>query len=209
MKTERTLQRCIAWILVAGMAVPAPSQQLDAHRMDVIRNAMSGRIMVQTVVWFETGDFPKSIQAMRGDHAIRPADYEVATNLGWMLENTLAWDEALATYVRFRKSNPDNPDAAYPEANFYFMKKTYLEIPPLLEPSLHFAQAPHPNSFRVLAHAYDRLGLLSDSKRVWEMLLKLDPPDRAAKVNLSRVERKIKDGASKPAIPNSPAKPGG
>lgn len=208
MKPYQALPRCLGWVLVMGLAVSAPSQEVDANRMALIRDAMSDRIMVQTDVWFETGDFPKSIQAMRGDHAIRPDDYEVATNLGWMLENVLAWDEALATYVRFRKTNPNNPDAAYPEANFYFMKKTYMEIPPLLEPSIHFATPPHSNTFRVLAHAYDRLGLYGDSKRVWESLLKIDPNDDAAKVNLSRVSKKIKDGAA-PPVPKAAPKSGG
>lgn len=208
MKPYQALPRYLGWVLVMGLAVSAPSQEVDANRMALIRDAMSDRIMVQTDVWFETGDFPKSIQAMRGDHAIRPDDYEVATNLGWMLENVLAWDEALATYVRFRKTNPNNPDAAYPEANFYFMKKTYMEIPPLLEPSIHFATPPHPNTFRVLAHAYDRLGLYGDSKRVWQSLLKIDPNDDAAKVNLSRVSKKIKDGAP-PPTPKAAPKSGG
>ncbi|MCB8932421.1 MAG: tetratricopeptide repeat protein [Fimbriimonadaceae bacterium] len=198
MKPLRRLTiRALVGTLAALTLIQPAGAQLDPTRMRVIDGAIHDRLSTQGDVWFEAGDYLKSIQSLRAAQSLDPADYEIATDLGWMLENVLAWDEALATYVRYRKSNPNDPDAAYPEANFYFMKKSYLEIPALLEPMLKMARPPHANTFRILAHAYDRLGLFADSKRVWDQLLAVDPNDEAAKVNLKKVEAKLKGGTSK------------
>lgn len=185
-------RRALAWTLALAVAAPLPAQSLDPGRMRRMEAAMVDRIATQSDLWFESGEFPRTVQTLRARYEMYPSDYETATDLGWMLENIELWGEALATYVRFRHENADNPDASYPEANFYFLKRLYAEIPPLLEPSLKMDRPPHPNTYRVLAHSYDRLGLLADSKRVWELLVALTPDDDAAKVNLARVERKLK-----------------
>jgi pentatricopeptide repeat protein len=108
-----------------------------------------------------------------------------------MLENVHSWDEALSVYVTYRSSNPNSPDSAWPEANFYFMKKAFAKIPPVLEPKLKSAQSPHPNTYRTLAHAYEKLGMLKDARRVWQALVKVAPDDRAAQRNLQRLIEKI------------------
>ena len=77
--------------------------------------------------------------------------------LGWMLENIEEWTQAEGTYKQFMKENPADPDASYPLANYYFMKKQYEKVPALLEPAIKMARKPHPNSFRRLAHAYERM----------------------------------------------------
>jgi hypothetical protein len=89
--------------------------------------------------------------------------------------------------------NPQDPDAAFPEANFYFMKKAFAKVPVLLEPAI--VKKPHPNSYRILAHAYDRLKMYGDSKRVWQLYLKRFPDDGAAKQNLKRVSDKLSKAA--------------
>jgi len=107
-----------------------------------------------------------------------------------MQENVEHWAEALATYVKFKNLNAGHPDAPYPEAQFYFIKKLYAKVIPLLEPTI--ALLPHANTFRVLAQSYERLGLLEDAKRVWTKYLSASPDDAAAKNNLNRVLKKLK-----------------
>lgn len=186
--------------VVAFTAASANAQDQTAERMRTIWTAIRARVEQQNDIWFKDGDFPRCIQALRFVNFAIPEDYELATSLGWLLESTELDDEALATYVRFKKQNPGDPDGPLPEANFYFMKKSYAKVPGLLEGSIKMEKPPHPNAFRVLAHSYERLGLLSDSKRVWTALTKLTPNDEAAKNNLRRVENKIKSGiGSRPA----------
>lgn len=189
------LAMVFALALMAQAAYASP-KKTKQERVSQVLDSLHVRMAKQADAWFEQGDFPKCIQNLRVLRSLFPSDYEIATNLGWMLENVHEWNEALSVYVSYKQGNPQDPDAAWPEANFYFMKKSYAKIPSLLEPALKHASTPHPNTFRTLAHAYDKLGLLKDSKRVWEQMVKTYPNDEAAKVNLKRVSDKIDSGKS-------------
>lgn len=174
---------------IAAVAASA-SQGTEKERMDAIWGAAAFRMVEQGDVWFDKGEFPKIVQLLRIHNHLEPNNYEIATNLGWMLQNIEMNNEALSVYVRYKNLNPQDPDGPLPEANFYFFKKLYAKVPALLEPSLK--KKPHPNSYRLLAHSYDRMNMLADSKRVWELYIKRFPNDDAAKNNLRRVEAKIK-----------------
>jgi Tetratricopeptide repeat. len=122
-------------------------------------------------------------------HAKDPHDYETVTDLGWMLGNIQREDEEVELYRQYRLRYPEDKEAPYPEAEFYFRKKQYDKVIPLLEPVI--GKKPHPNSYRMLAHSYDRTGRLEDARRVWQTYLQLHPDDETAKKNLRRVEEKI------------------
>jgi tetratricopeptide (TPR) repeat protein len=182
----------LALAVVASLSFAGQGQA--PSRVDAIWNHAVDRLNTQADEWFEDGDFPRVINLCRVLYAMYPDDFDIATNLGWMLENVEKYDEGLAVYIKFRTENPRDPDAAWPEANFYYMKKAYQKIPPILEPTMKMATRPHPNNYRTLAHAYDRMGMLQDSVRIWKLLVAHYPKDTAAKNNLARVEKKLKGG---------------
>src|SRR5262249_33749165 len=97
-----------------------------------------------------------------------------------------------ATYVSYRKNNPGDPLGSYLEAFYYYRKKLYAKVPPLLEPLIRMTPHPDASVYRELAHCYEDMNLLADSKRVWEAYLAIAPNDPAAKHNLDRVEKKLK-----------------
>lgn len=178
-------------------------------RLDAIWNAADARIAHQVDVWFDDGEFPAVIQLIRVQTHLHPSSYDLATDLGWMLENVERYPEAEAEYKRYLKANPQDKDAALPLATFYAQaarfrravypgatpQALYAKIPPLLEPAL--PRRPHPNLWRVLAQAYERLGRLEDARRVLRRYIALHPQDATAKNNLARVERKIKEKGAK------------
>lgn len=182
-------------------ATPGGAPDADPARVNAIWNRMIDRFNVQNDRWFEDGDFPRNIQLLRVMNGLFPDDWEVATNLGWLLESTENDAEALSVYVRFRLENPTYADATFPEANFYFRHRAYAKVPALIEPSLNLK--PHANSFRILAHSYERLGMLADSRRVWEAYIKLNPNDDPAKNNLRRVMGKIERDEVQPRRPTT------
>lgn len=190
--------RMLTLVAMAACAAIAQYAKPETQRLNDIWRHVHARMEKQNDFWFDEGDFPRCIHALRLMTSVFPTDYESATSLGWLLESTEQYDEALVAYIRFGKDNPGSADGPYPEANFYFMRKLYAKVPPLLEPTLK--QKPHPNSFRILAHSYERLGMLADSKRVWDMYIAIAPDDGAAKNNRTRVEKKIKG-----EIPPAPA----
>jgi|GEM_PF-621777 len=168
---------------------PAASQPTPAQREEALWTSVHNRFTLQMDVWFNDGDFPRCIQLLRVMHAKDPHDYETVTDLGWMLGNIQREDEEVELYRQYRLRYPEDKEAPYPEAEFYFRKKQYDKVIPLLEPVI--GKKPHPNSYRMLAHSYDRTGRLEDARRVWKTYLKFHPDDETAKKNLRRVEEKI------------------
>jgi tetratricopeptide (TPR) repeat protein len=180
------LQASIAGLLLTCVAAFA----VDA-RSDVIWTAAHNRHVSQMDRWFEDGDFPRCIQILRVMHELDPADYEITTDLGWMLGNIERKDEELALYQAYRLAYPNDPEAAYPEAEFYYFRKEYDKVPAILESTI--AKKPHANSYRILAHSYEKLGKLADSLRVWDVYLALHPEDLMGKNNRDRVAKKLKE----------------
>lgn len=174
--------------LTAFMATPH-SAAAEESRVAAVLEAADARLRAQSDIWFKDGDFPKVVQLLRVRANSDKADYDTWTDLGWMLENIERKDEALALYVSYRRANPQDPDGAFPEANYYFKLKLYAKVPPLIEPTLD--RGPHGNSWRILAHSYERMGLLTDSRRVWERYIGGHPEDETAKANLRRVIGKL------------------
>lgn len=174
---------------LAAAALAGPPPWRNDERQQSIWNAAHNRFVDQLDYWFEDGDYPRCIQLLRVLSDLEPENYHLATDLGYLLESIEEHDAALAVYVKFRNDNPTYPDATFPEANFYFKRKIYAKVPSLLEPSL--ALRPHGNSFRLLGHSYERMGLLMDAKRVWTAYLAVNPTDEPAKNNLRRINEKI------------------
>ena len=159
-------------------------------RVDAIMAFANDRLSTQIDALFEDGDFPAVIQLLKIQAEAYPADYDVWTNLGWMQENVQEWDAALATYLRYKRQNPQDPDRALPEANFYFMRKLFAKVPPLMEPAIKSGKT-HANAYRILARSYEKQEMLPDALRVYKALVARDPNDLSAKANVRRVEGKM------------------
>ncbi len=172
----------------ALVLVTAFASAQDSKRIDAIWEAANDRFTRQLDLWFEDGEFPIAIQLLKLQADLYPADYEIVTNLGWMLENVEEYSAAEEVYVGYRKGNPNNPDAILPEAEYWFRKKKYETV---LALTTQVSDKAHPNAFRIRAHSFERLTKLKESQQVWKRYLKLAPNDSAAKMNLARVERKI------------------
>ena len=180
---------CVAACCAAAFsAARTPS----VSHVDAIWDAANDRMSQQIENWFSDGDFPALISVLGFQFSLDPSNYDVATNLGWMQENIHEWDKALATYVKYSEENPKDPDRTLPLADFYYREKAYAKIPSILEPMLACKPHPHPNVFRILAHAYEKQHLYGDAKRVYLAYIAIAPADGAAKANLARLERLIK-----------------
>jgi tetratricopeptide (TPR) repeat protein len=177
---------------VWGVARQGQSTAANSQRLQSIWNAASDRVTEQNDLWFKEGDFPRVIQLLRFSWEIDTSDYDVATNLGWMLENVENYPAALEVYTRYKALNPHDPDRTFPEAYYYFEKKQYATVAELLEPVL--PERPGPNAFRLLANTYTRLHRYKDSVRVWKDYIKIAPKDGAAKMNLAREEKRAAQG---------------
>jgi tetratricopeptide (TPR) repeat protein len=167
-------------------------QTPDLHRVPDILTAVRVEATNQHDAWFDDGDFPRSIQSLKVLKNLFPSDYQLVTDLGWMCENVHDESSALVLYIEYARAYPDDPEAQYPEAEFYFRNKLYAKVPQILEPVLKMRVHPHGNSYRILARAYEKMDLYEDAKRVWDTYIALVPTDGQAKVNRERVTKKLR-----------------
>jgi len=184
------MKRLIAAVLALVTAI-AYGQQSDAERLAIIESYRDARVSNQSDYLFDKGDFPTIIAALRYRLAMTPTDYETMTDLAWMYKNTERPDLELAVVVQFRRDNPTLADAMYPEAEFYFNKRSYVQTIELLSKAIKMTPPPQANAFRILAHSYSRIGFLKESLAVWDQYLKLVPDDGAALINRKRVADRI------------------
>ncbi len=171
--------------------VPKSSSSREAE----IWGAFNDRLTTQIDVWFKDGEFLKAIQIIGAQYELDPKDYEVATNLAWMLENVEEWDKGLAVYKRYAKDNADSPDAFQPLAESYFLKRKFTEAIAVLSPIVGKVPKLHPNMYRMLGTSYERVKKYKEAIPIWEMYIKLAPNDGQAKVNLERVKSKLATSA--------------
>lgn len=190
MKLKGLIISCICLLAAFSAAQRAVIPTASIGRVAEIWKFADARMSRQADRWFDKGDFPRVVQLLKVRHMINTKNYERVTDLGWMLRNLERHDEELALYVAYRMSAVEkDPDAAFPEANWYFERKLYAKVPPLLEPTLK--QNPHPNSFRLLALSYERQGMLESAKKTWQTYIQGHPNDEQAKRNLERVVKKM------------------
>lgn len=159
-----------------------------------IEKVIYSRLGVQRDQLFEDGEYPMIVASLEYEAQAYPHDYETVTNLGWMLGNVERYDQELAIYLSYHRSNPENPECAYPLGQFYFLKKNYVDALRILKPSLSLKTKPHANSYRLVAQSYQRLGLWQQSLDTWNLYLKLAPDDEAAIRNRNRAAERVKAG---------------
>ena len=176
----KTIRSLLLSAFVATAAIPAVAQdgEPDERRIGQIMQFVEDRAAMETDAWYhEEGDYPRAIQVLRFRSRLRPHDEVIDTDLIWMLGNIKYEGERLAVATRFRLENPDNPDRGLPEAQVLWEYRMYFKIPPILEADIMRDPPPHGNTFRMIGHAYSRLGFHVDALRVWNQYLKHDPDD--------------------------------
>lgn len=186
------MKRLVVFVIAVVLGSVAFAQVKDPASTTEKRmlSAADDRLKEQMDYWFKKGDYPRCVQILRMRYELDPTSEDRMTDLGWMYENMKRDDDALAVYVRYRQENPSNPDAPFAEASFYFNRKLYAKVVPLLEPTI--ASNPHANSYRLLAHSYDRMGQLQNSLRIWNAYVKVHPEDLQGIANRDRVAERIK-----------------
>ena len=171
---------------------PVKTQSAEQSRLDEIWDHVDNRVITQLDVWYDLGEFPECTSLLQVQWAYSPDDYDICTSLGWMLENIDLKEKARDVYRDFSDRHPKSGDAAFALGFSYFNVKDYGNAIKYLEPSL--ANNPSPNTYRVLAKAYERKNMPKDAIRIWELELKKYPGEATAMTNIKRVKAKLGDG---------------
>ncbi len=166
-----------------------------SNRMGQIETAFQNRLSAEVGQLFEDGEFPRAVEVLTVQSRHWPDSYDRATDLIWMLGNIEDRPRELGEAAWFRTKNADNPDAWFPEAQVHFFDRSYAYVVPILARAAQISRANgrplQPNGWRLLAHSYDRVGLLPQSLSTWDEYIRLAPDDLAAKRNRERVAQKL------------------
>lgn len=168
--------RAFAFALALFVAV-SPVRAQDGNRVGQILMHAEERASSEADAAFQLGDYPTIIQNQKIRFEITPWDFDLATNLVWMLGNVENNGESLAYAKRYRLLNPNNPDKGFAEAELYTRWKMYSRIPAVLEPDIQMVPPPHRNSFTMLSQAYIRMKMWEDAVRVLDVALKHYPEE--------------------------------
>lgn len=181
-------------VLLAAVSSAQFEKMISTPGSKKIAIAVYDRVGTEKDSMFDDGEFPAIINILSWEVLWRPNDYQTVTDLGYMYGNVERKDLELATYIRYRQAYPGVAEASYPEAEFYFKNRSYKQVVALLEPTIKMNPKPHPNTYRLLAHGYDRLGMYKESIATWETYIALAPDDAAAKLNRDKVKAKLSGG---------------
>lgn len=160
----------------------------DKEELEIERAAFE-RANAQQDRWFHDGDYPAIIAMLRYQYEVYPFSDDVNTSLGWMYGNTAAYDKELAVYSDYFKRNPQSVDGPYPLAQHYYIKRDYVMVTNLLAPVVKLKERSHPNTYRMLAQSYSRLGLAAQAVKVYDKYLDVAPDDLAALAHRNRLAR--------------------
>ena len=182
------------WMAATLVAVTGFAQTTEDRVNEIVYHTIV-RASGDADTAFDVGAFPLATQNLTYLSYFAPSSEKVVSDLIFMLLNIDRWDQLIVVGQRYADNNPNDPDAGLPLAERLFALRTmYPRVVSLLEPRIHLETKPHPNSYRVLAHSYSRMGLHADAVRVWEELLKFKPDDVAALRNLEKEKQRVKGG---------------
>lgn len=182
--------RRLALFCALALVVSASAQEAPGRTSEILQ-LIGAHIDEHADDAFQRGDFPLTIQMLRARYELDTSNEEIANNLILVLRSVEDEVGALAVAMRFRESNPNNPDRGLSVAQWYWQMRQYTRIPKILEPDIYRNPPPHPNTFRLLGNAYDRMGFYADALRVWELALSVYPTDQTFANNVTKTKRKI------------------
>ncbi len=190
MKVHKLCGKAIVLICGFFFAVVALSQD-SKDRVDAIMARIGEGLDINADNEFQRGDFPLAAQMLKVKFEIDLTNEESAANLILLLRSMTDEVGALAVAMRFREENPQNPDRGLAEAQWYWQMRQFTRIPKILSPDIMRTPPPHPNTFRLLGNAYDRLGFNADALKVWEQAVKVYPQDETFARNVEKAKKKL------------------
>lgn len=183
------------WIAVLGLAAltvgVTAQDDADARAMREAMTAYENRLIAESDNQFDIGDFPTAASILRLQFESDPQDYETATNLIWMYGNMSDDRMEIAMAIRYRDLNPTDPEALYPEAEYYYKHKLYVKAIPLLEKAIAMPGGKHMNSYKLLAQCWRRIGSLRQALRVWQELDKVMPGDAKTQADIQQAKKQL------------------
>lgn len=180
--------KLLSLILCWTLPLLCPAQGRSGAILDGMEEILTRRLDQ----CFHAGLFEECTTILRVMSGMHPGDAQISDDLVYMLGNVDRHGEALAEAIRFHKQNPKSLLGTEQLARYYFMRKLYTKVPPILQAVP--VKSRTLNVSLMLGRSLEEIGLLKKSLDVWEARLKLFPSDPSAKRHIERLKKKIAGG---------------
>jgi hypothetical protein len=162
----------------------------DVKVADQIISATDEYVIGHVDRQFVDGFWEEILPLLRWRREIYPTDYDVVTDLGFLLTSGKKVEEALTLYRQYERDVPTDPDRFLPRGGLFYLQKKWPQVIEALVPTR--GTPCHPNNLRMLAKAYEETGDLKNAEATFAEFVKRFPNDGPAKKNLERVRGKLK-----------------
>ncbi|MCL6624621.1 MAG: hypothetical protein K6T17_08420 [Fimbriimonadales bacterium] len=196
-----------AWTLLWGLGIGLGTfvGMADTNRVNFIYSTYEDLLLRRLDAHYHAGEFHQSANIYQILYGIHPDDATLVRTWAWMLGNANEFDEAFSVMMSFRLAHPSDARAALGEAELFVQQareedrlpragppgpgsSLWWRVPPLLEPHLQKKDLPV-NAYTFLSASYEKVGLLRQALRVWELRQERFPDDPACTPNINRLKK--------------------
>lgn len=147
--------------------------------------AVAGAYGAETDWWWHYGDYDQAIRCLQTVIFFQPHSIDTYGDIAW-LQWSLGYNtEAIGTYHRGIRANPDNPEGYYNLGYHYFNLDKYSPALPYLKQAVD--RGGRRIMRRTYAHALERLGQIAASFEQWEYMIQESPDDPAVQLNYNQL----------------------
>lgn len=139
--------------------------------------------------WFHTGNYDQCIRCLEAAVLFDPHFVEGYSNIAYLQWSLGRDPQAVRTLHRCTAANPKDPNAYFELGEHLFITKHYAQAEPPLARSVKLGG--DALARRTYAHCLEHLGKKEAALKQWEILVKTNPRDRAALVNMKRVKKEL------------------
>jgi tetratricopeptide (TPR) repeat protein len=195
---------------VARASSSGAAPKFDGYDPNQVAGIVSGSVdelWNRTDYYWHRGDFPRIIALDRIIVEMDPGFMEPYSTGGWLMES--AGDNTSAEKF-YRLGAARNSDSSY---MYYQLGMFYFNTTKNYKGALEAAQIGTTksdagiNDWRLLAHSYEKNGMLPECINTWQYIIKTFPDSGAARRNLERVQGLVAQSQTPPNDASAPAAP--
>jgi tetratricopeptide (TPR) repeat protein len=177
---------CICMISSACLAadkseVPPESQA----KLEDIFTGVNDQLWKLNDRYWHTGQFERSIAALRLIAEIAPDDTQAYSNGAFMMQNQERDDEAEVFLLEGLRKNPGSSEMLYELGYFCYMHQRFEEA------VAYFKQvvllAPDWQNWHLLAHSYEHAGNVQEALNIWYRMLLEEPNSPVPQMQIDRI----------------------
>jgi tetratricopeptide (TPR) repeat protein len=195
-----------ALLLIVAVIAPATpvraedqAQRIPKESLEKLEDVfadVANNLRMQSDEYFHEGDYERAISAMRLIAEMDPTDDQAYAVASWLLDSEGKEAEGIALLELGLARNKDRYELYAELGQRYFHMERYAEAARYFQSALKFKDCPV-MYWHMLAHSYEKSGLLEKCIETWQHAGELEPGSVVVKNNLERVQKKLAEERSR------------